>query len=228
METKTLSVGLLSLLLLGAPAAVAAGDATSSQQHTPAERNAHVIIDHSVNVIQRVKSNGKFEALMRRAKGVVVMPNVVKAAVGVGGSGGQGVLLAHRGSTWSDPAFVSMGSISAGPQASGKAGPVVMLLMTDKALNDFTQSNNFSLNANAGLTVVNYSAKSQGGFGKGDIIVWSGESGGFVGASISGTDFTSNSAENASFYGRQLTTSDIIKGHIHNSVANKLRQSLPA
>lgn len=228
METKTLSAGLLSLLLLGAPAAFAAGDATPPPQQTPAGNNARVIIDHSVNVIQRVKSDAKFENLMKQAKGVVIVPNLVKAAIGVGGSGGQGVLLARRNDHWSDPAFISVGSISAGPQIGGKAGPLVMLLMTDKALNDFTQANNFSLNANAGLTVVNYSAKAQGGFGKGDIAVWSGEAGGFVGASISGSDFTSNSAEDASFYGKQLTTSEIIKGHIRNVAASKLRHSLPA
>ena len=59
--------------------------------------------------------------------------------------------------------------------------------------------------------------------------MWSGEAGGFVGASISGSDFTSNSAEDASFSrASSFTTSEIIKGHIRNVAASKLRHSLPA
>jgi lipid-binding SYLF domain-containing protein len=73
-----------------------------------------------------------------------------------------------------------------------------------------------------------YSAKGQGGFGKGDVVVWSGSGGAFVGASVSGSDFTSNSAEDASFYGKQVSTKQITNGDVHNPQARKLVDTLPA
>ena len=231
MTTKIAFAGLCSVLMLAAPAAYAAQTTTQSTTQMPqdsSKRAADHMITQSVAVVQRAKSDAHFADLLKRSKGVVILPNLVKGALVVGGSGGQGVLLAHRDGRWSDPAFISVGSVSIGAQAGAKAGPVLVVLMTDKALDDFTQGNNFSLNANAGLTVVNYSAATQGGFGKDDVVVWSGAAGGFAGASISGSDFTSNRTADASFYGKAMSTNDIIKGNPHQNRATKLREALPS
>jgi lipid-binding SYLF domain-containing protein len=176
-----------------------------------------------------VRSDSYFNNLLKQAKGVVIVPHLFKGAIGIGASGGTGVFLAKQSNgQWSDPAFLSLGSISIGPQAGAKEGPVVMLLMTSKAMHDFTQSNNFSLNANAGLTVINYSAKGQGGLGKGDIVVWSGAGGAFAGASVSGADITADTTQDVNYYGKASTTAAIIKGQVHNAEAKVLVNALPA
>lgn len=233
MKFNLLPVAFVSVLLLS-PAAALAASTTQTQMKTTTTQtpntkatDAHQVLNDAVQTIDRTKSDAHFRDLMKRAKGVFVVPNLVKGAVVVGGSGGQGVLLARRGAGWSDPAFLSVGSISIGAQAGGEAGPIVFLLMTDKALNDLIDANNFSLNANAGLTIVNYSAKSQGGFGKGDIIVWSGESGAFAGATISGSDITQNTQEDQNFYGRSMSTKQIIESAGANPAAASLREALP-
>ncbi len=56
-----------------------------------------------------------------------------------------------------------------------------MLLMTDRALNSFKGNNTFSLNADAGLTIINYSARGQASVGKGDVIFWADTEGAFAG-----------------------------------------------
>jgi lipid-binding SYLF domain-containing protein len=190
--------------------------------------NAQEIVSDAVQTVHEIRQDPHFAALLKQAKGVYILPTLVKGAVIVGGEGGQGVLLAREHGTWSDPAFLSIGSISVGAQAGGKAGPVVMLLMTNKALNDFTQANNFSLNGNAALTVVTYSARGQAPVGKGDVIVWSNASGAFAGVNVSGTDITSNSHEDQSFYGRATTTAQILHGQVNNPRADTLRNALPA
>ena len=230
MNARLIPVAFVSGLLLSPAAALAA----STQDHAGVNTNLrnrqnseHKLVMDAASAVKRAKSDQHFADLMKQAKGVFVMPNLVKGAAIVGGQGGQGVLLARQGTRWSDPAFLSTGSISIGAQGGGEAGPVVMLLMSDKALNDFVDANNFSLNANAGLTIVNYSARRQAGVGKGDIIVWSGEKGALAGASISGSDITQNQTADRNFYGRPVTTKDIIDGHVGSAAAAPLRDALP-
>ncbi len=231
MNLRLIPVAFVSVLLLGPAGALAAStpqyQTTAPQNHSTQASDAHQVLTDAVQVIDRTKSDARFRDLMKRAKGVFVVPTLVKGAIIVGGSGGQGVLLARRGAGWSDPAFLSVGSISVGAQAGGEAGPLIFLLMSDKALNNLIDANNFSLNANAGLTIVNYSTKAQGGFGKGDIIVWSGQSGAFAGATISGSDITQNKQEDQNFYGRPMSTKEIINGVGKNAAAAPLREALP-
>lgn len=230
MNMRLIPVAFASALLLSPAAALAAdrGHAAATADVGNQQSSEHKLLTDAAHAVKRATSDPHFADLMKQAKGVFVVPNLVKGAAIVGGQGGQGVLLARHGTRWSDPAFLTTGSISIGAQAGGEAGPVIMLLMSDKALNDFIDANNFSLNANAGLTIVNYSTRGQAGIGKGDIVVWSGEKGALAGASVSGSDITQNQTADRNFYGRPVTTKDIINGHVGNAAAAPLRDALPA
>jgi lipid-binding SYLF domain-containing protein len=193
-----------------------------------ARHNGQQLVDDAARTVQKIKSDGHFEDVLRQSKGVFIMPNLVKGAFIVGGQGGQGVLLKHRSDgTWTDPAFLTVGSISLGAQAGGKAGPAAMILMTDKALNDFTQANKFSLNGSAGLTIINYSAQKHVPSAKGDIVLWSEQSGAFAGADVSGADLNQNTSEDHAYYGKQVDASQILQGQAANSQADKLKTELP-
>lgn len=87
---------------------------------------------------------------MQQAKGVFIVPTYGRVALGVGGSGGAGVLLVKRDDgTWSDPAFYNIGGISVGVQAGAEGGPIAMVLNNEKGVSRFMQKNNFSLSADA-------------------------------------------------------------------------------
>jgi lipid-binding SYLF domain-containing protein len=186
-------------------------------------------VNDAMQTVQKIKADSRFDTMLKQSKGVFIMPDVVQGAFIVGGKGAQGVLLKHNSDgSWSDPVFLLIGSVSVGAQVGGKAGPAAMILMTDKALNDFTQANSFSLNGNAGLTVINYSAKGQAPVGKGDIVVWSDQSGAFAGVNVSGADVNQNTAEDHAYYGKQVDAEQILSGAVSNPHASQLKDALPA
>ncbi len=189
---------------------------------------AQQVVNDAVATVAQIKADSRYDALLKKSKGVFIMPNLVKGAFIVGGAGAQGVLLKHQSNgSWSQPAFLNIGSISLGAQAGGKAGPAAMILMTDKALNDFTQANNFSLNGTAGLTIINYSAEGQAPIGKGDVIIWSGQSGAFAGAQIGGADVRQNATQNRAYYSKQVDARAILNDKVTNKGSAVLRTALP-
>jgi lipid-binding SYLF domain-containing protein len=188
--------------------------------------DAAKIINGATRALRTLNGNADFKKLLQQAKGVFIVPDLAKGAAVIGGEGGTGVFLVKKNGKWSDPAFFTIGSISIGPQVGGKAGPVVMALMSDKAANSFTDKNNFSLNANAGLTVVKYSAQPQASLGKSDVVVWSGQAGGYAGLDVSGSDIVADSSYDQSFYNGNYGTKEIIAGQVTNPKADGLRQAL--
>ena len=201
-----------------------AGQSSSQSNSTPQQ-----LLQGATKAADAMKADPHFQKLLKQAKGIFIVPTMVKGGLVVGGSGGQGVLLTKKNGQWSEPAFLTIGTVSLGAEAGGAAGQVAMLLMTPKAVSDFSQANNFSLGANSGLTVIGYSAKGQAPVGKGDIVVWSNQSGAFVGADVSATDITSNTQQDTNFYGKHTTTQDILQGAVKGKPAtNKLIDALPA
>src|SRR5258705_8059365 len=79
---------------------------------------------------------------IRDAKGVIIAPEIRKAGFVLGGSGGRAVLLARDPDTgnFSGPAFYTIASASIGFQAGIEKSEVVMLVMTDKALDRLLSS----------------------------------------------------------------------------------------
>lgn len=184
--------------------------------------NAQKVVAGATQDIHNLSANQNFTKLLKRAKGVFIVPSFFKGAMVVGGSGGTGVLLAHDNGHWSDPAFLTLGSVSIGAQAGAKGGTLVMFLMTDKAVADFTQNNNFS------LAIIKWSPAAQGSAGKGDVIVWSGENGVFAGLDISGADIHADTGYDKAYYNNKLTdTKQIIQSQISPANASKLMTELP-
>jgi lipid-binding SYLF domain-containing protein len=110
-------------------------------------------IDASVNAtLQQFKKTvtGGSEAL-GKAKGVLVMPNVIKGAFIVGGQYGEGALRV-AGST---VAYYSLAAGSVGFSFGAQAKDIVILFMTEAVLNQFRASQGWEVGLDGNIALIN-------------------------------------------------------------------------
>jgi SH3 domain-containing YSC84-like protein 1 len=218
-------------LASAAPAFAAQGDSgsgsmSSSAQSGPAH-SAQDRVNDSLSLVQQMKRNPALAAVLQQAKGIFIIPHYGKAGFIVGGQGGGGVVLVNHDSEWSSPAFYSLSGGSIGAQAGGEGGAIAMILMTQRAVDRFTNSSSgWSLNGNAGLTVVNWSGKTQANTNRGDVILWSNTSGLYGGLSASLTHISPDTKMDRAYYQRPATSKEILAGNVSNPSADSLRNAL--
>jgi lipid-binding SYLF domain-containing protein len=196
---------------------------TSSSQSDAIKR-----VSDATDVVNMMAKDPALSKLLGQAKGVYVVPSYGRAALGLGASGGAGVLAVKRpNGTWSDPAFFNMGGLSIGLQAGAEGGQLAMVLVNDKAVASFRNKNNFSLSADAGLTVVDWTKYAQGSAGKGDVVVWSGTKGLFGNAAtIAVNDIHFNQRANDAYYGKPTSVQEVVDGKATNPSSQQLTQAL--
>ncbi len=162
-----------------------------------------------------------------KAKGIFIVPQMLRGGFIIGGSGGSGVLCAQDFDTgqWSYPAFYTMGSVSLGLQVGAEASEIILLVMTDKGLNAML-STEFKLGGD-----VSVAAGPVGGTAKvqtADIIAFGRSQGIFGGISIEGAVIAPRSAWNMEYYGAPVSPTDIlIRQNVANPQADNLRNALP-
>nr|WP_294555352.1 lipid-binding SYLF domain-containing protein [uncultured Rhodopila sp.] len=186
------------------------------------------LVDDAAQTVLRIMADSRYETVLKHAKGVFIVPEMVNGSFLVGGPGGQGVLLTHDGDgPWSDPVFLAIGAVSIDAPADARTGPLAMILMTGKAVSEFTRNTSFSLNGSAGLTIVNASAQGHAVGGRGDIIVWSDQPGGLAGVDISKAKIIQDTAEDFAYYHKEVNARQILDGHANNPQVKKLKAGLP-
>jgi SH3 domain-containing YSC84-like protein 1 len=170
------------------------------------------------------------QQFLRRAKAVVICPNIFRAGFFFGGEGGGCVMVA-RGNDggWSNPAFYSMGSGSFGLQIGIQNAQVIMLIMTKGGLNALLNSQ-FKIGADAGLTVATLGAGVNGSMStalNADIVSFSKSQGLYGGISLAGSIISNDSGTEQSYYGSPLDARQIVVDmQGSNPGANPLRAML--
>ena len=189
---------------------------------------AQGVVDGAVTAVQTMKTSPGFatSGLLGRARGVVIVPRVLKVALIAGGSGGRAVLVGRTPRGWSDPAFYTVGSGSLGPQIGVRESTIVVLLMTERALDAFLRQSNVTLGADASLTVGQFSAAGAAAIGSQDAVVWTDAQGLFIGGSVAGQGFNQDADYNRAYYGRSVPAIDVLANLVHNPAAAPLRAVL--
>lgn len=186
--------------------AVSPGDVTDTNQE----------VAQATDELRAMQADPDVANLLQQARGVYLLPEFGRGALVVGIRGGSGLLLTHENGQWSSPAFYNLGGISVGAQAGGSGGRVAFILMSQAAVDQFKDQNSFSLNADAGLSIINYSANAQASWGKNDIVLWSDTAGLFAGVEISATDISWDGDANRAYYGADVTPSQVMTGKLAN------------
>jgi lipid-binding SYLF domain-containing protein len=97
------------------------------------------------------KANPAAEAISKKARGILVFPNIVKAGLVFGGSYGEGVLM--KGGQVSE--YFNSVSASWGWQAGAESYAYVVFLMNDKALQYLEKTKGWEFGVGPTVVVVN-------------------------------------------------------------------------
>jgi lipid-binding SYLF domain-containing protein len=186
----------------------------------------------SVESVLREPNLSAARSRLRNARGVLVVPQLIKAGLFIGGEGGFGVLLSRDAQgRWSSPAFVSMAGASFGLQIGVEAKEVLFIVMTDKGMNSLL-SPQAKLGADASVSVgpvgMGVEAATTGSPAT-DIIAFSKSQGLFGGAALEGSVIQPKADFNQAYYGQPVTPKQILVDRTFNHPgADGLRNALAA
>jgi lipid-binding SYLF domain-containing protein len=200
--------------LMMAAAVVAMFTATA---FAPAARAAdeQATVNHAQGTLQDLRHDKEFgnaRQLLHRARAIMIAPRIFKAGFFIGGEGGDAVLVSRQAGGWSSPAFFTLASASFGLQIGAQESEVMMFIMSDKALRA-VMKNEFKVGANAGLAIVTLGSSAEGATttnAGADLIVWASASGVYAGISLDGSIVAPDKSADANYYGRPVTSSDIV------------------
>lgn len=151
-----------------------------------------------------------------KAECVIVLPSVVKFAIGFGGSYGRGVMSCRSGKgftgPWSAPSMMALEGGSFGLQLGGQATDFVLLVMNRRGADSILSSEvklGGDMAAAAG-PVGRSAAASTDASMRAEILSYSRSRGLFAGISLEGSTLRADNDGNEKIYGKGITAKDIV------------------
>lgn len=157
------------------------------------------------------------QALLDKAECLIILPSVKKAAFGVGGSYGRGVMICRRGphytGPWGAPSMYALEGVSIGFQLGGQATDFVLLVMNPKGAESLLDSK-VKLGADASAAAGPKGRDAETATDvvmKAEILSYSRAKGLFAGVSLEGSTLRSDGSANEKLYGQKLSAREIIR-----------------
>ncbi len=153
-------------------------------------------------------------ALISRAKAIIIFPTMVKAGFFIGARYGKGFasVRSNESGEWSPPAFLYTAGGSFGFQFGAEAVDLILLVMTQRGLEGLL-SEKFTLGGDIAVAagpVGRYAEAAADVFMQGEIYSYSRSKGIFGGISLKGTVINSDLDANLAYYGKPLTSENIL------------------
>jgi lipid-binding SYLF domain-containing protein len=185
----------------------------------PAQNQETRIVEQSCNVlneIMAIPASSIPQSMFSDARGLVIIPNMVKGGFVVGVKHGKGVaVIKDESGAWRPPVFVSMTGGSVGWQAGLQATDVVLVFRTQKSVQGL-MSGKFTIGADAAAAagpVGRQATAATDAQLKAEILSYSRSRGLFAGLSVDGSALTVDNAANQVYYqGTGMTPAGTVVG----------------
>ena len=181
-------------------------------------------LKNAANVLQEMlNSNNVPPDVIAKADCVMVLPNVKKFGIGIGGSGGRGPMSCRAGANftgkWSAPAMYSVGGVSAGLQVGGSSSDFVLLISTEKGVNAILKGKT-KLGSDA-TAAAGPSGATAGSVSGNDILTYGRAKGLFAGVSLGSASLDPDNDANQRLYGKAISAEEIVRGTVPTPAGGK-------
>ncbi len=172
-----------------------------------------------LNDIMQAPDKSIPQDLLRDARAIAVIPDMIKAGFIFGGRRGEGLIsVKSPDGTWSNPSFISMTGGSIGFQAGVSSTDVVLVFRTQRGV-DSIMRGTFTLGADASAAagpVGRTATAATDGQLKAEIYSYSRTRGLFAGVALDGSALRIDYDANEAVYGAGMTPRRIFEGGVSN------------
>jgi SH3 domain-containing YSC84-like protein 1 len=202
MKKMLLSIGFVSLLAL---------PVFGQDKESDRVENAGKVMQEILNA-----PDGIPQSVLDKADCVVILPSVLKFAIGFGGSYGRGVMTCRGGKTfhgkWGAPTMMALEGGSAGLQLGGNATDFILLLMSPRSASSILTSKvKIGGDATAAAGPVGRAASAETDVTmRAEILSYSRSRGLFAGISLAGSTLRPDNGANKNLYGKDVSAKAIV------------------
>lgn len=207
---RTAIVSLLAALFFALPA--------SAQQMTYGDAEVQTVVgaNNALNQFFQIEIESMPPAMLQKAEGIAIFPNMIKGGFILGVNYGKGVLsVRNPDRTWSAPVLVTMGGGSVGFQAGVQAADIVLVFATPRSLQGLLNGQKVTLGADASIAVGPVGRQANAGTDVqlgAEIYSYARSRGLFLGVSLGGSDLSVDDNANSMLYGRfGVTPADVFQ-----------------
>jgi len=155
--------------------------------------------------------------LMENAKCVVVIPDMMKGALGFGARWGSGVMSCRDAQGgWTAPVFVSLKGGSWGLQIGAEKTDLVLFFMTERGARSLVTRSKFTLGGKAAVAAGPLGRSGEAATDlhlKAEIYSYAKSKGLFAGISLEGSSLTVSKKANEAYYGRPVSAQAVLFEH---------------
>ena len=227
---KNISLAVMALVLI-LPALPGCG--LKAQTPSPGEER----VEKSIEALKELMAlppteQGLPASILRKCRGIAIFPGVIKAAYGIGGQFGRGIVLVKSETgEWSDPAFVSLIGGSIGWQIGVQKADIILVFKTAKSIENIA-AGKITLGADMSVAAGPVGRQAEASTDldmEAEIYSYSKSKGLFAGISLKGASIQADRDANAAFYSRRdISAYEILHGRglERPSIVDSLKQIL--